>query len=163
LGWSAFEGTHRFRKDVPAPPGAIGPVFEYDHSEGQAVVGGYVYRGTKVPAMVGAYLFADTYQGELRVLSIAGGKVAHRKLQAAHLEQVAVRALADHVEWDSAVAATLPEPYRATAADDAAAGRDLRSLVRTPKPNLPAWNIVEPAPADELRRYYQEGEARFGV
>jgi glucose/arabinose dehydrogenase len=82
MGWSAFEGTHRFRKDVPAPPGAIGPVFQYDHSQGQAVVGGYVYRGSKVPAMVGAYLFADTYQGILRVLSIDGGKVTTRDLQA---------------------------------------------------------------------------------
>ena len=32
--------------------------------------------------MVGAYLFADTYQGILRVLSTAGGKVTHRELQA---------------------------------------------------------------------------------
>jgi glucose/arabinose dehydrogenase len=82
LGWPAFEGSKRFRKDVAAPAGAIGPVFEYGHDEGQAVVGGYVYRGTKVPAMVGAYVFADTYQGVLRLLSLADAKVDHRELQA---------------------------------------------------------------------------------
>jgi membrane-bound lytic murein transglycosylase B len=86
-----------------------------------------------------------------------------RVARAAHVEQVAMRALADHPAWDADVLAALPEAYRQAAVDDAAAGRDLRSLVRTPKPELPAWTIVEPAPADELRRYYQEGEERFGV
>lgn len=90
------------------------------------------------------------------------GDADPRVARAAHEEQVLMRALADHPEWDSAID-RLPAAYRQTAVDDAAAGRDLRSLVRTPKPNLPAWTIVEPAPADELRRYYQEGEARFGV
>jgi glucose/arabinose dehydrogenase len=82
MGWSAFEGTHRFRKDVDAPAGAVPPVFEYGHDEGQAVVGGYVYRGKAIPAMVGAYLFADTYQGVLRLLAVDGTKVvAHRELR----------------------------------------------------------------------------------
>ena len=76
-----------------------------------------------------------------------------RVARAGHIEQVAMRALADHPDWDAAVAKRLSAAYRQAAVDDAAAGRDLRSLVRTPKPNLPAWTIVEPAPADELRRY----------
>jgi membrane-bound lytic murein transglycosylase B len=91
------------------------------------------------------------------------GDADRRVARAGHVEQVAMRALADHPEWDAAVLAALPAAHRSAAVDDAAAGRDLRSLVRTPKASLPAWTIVEPAPADELRRYYQEGEARFGV
>ena len=79
MGWPAFEGTNRFRKDVAAPPGAIPPVFQYDHSVGQAVVGGYVYRGSKIPAMIGAYLFADTYQGVLRLLAVDGTKVVDQR------------------------------------------------------------------------------------
>lgn len=82
---------------------------------------------------------------------------------AGHIEQVAMRALADHPAWDAEVAAGLPPAYREAAVDAAAAGRDLRSLVRNPKPDLPAWTIVAPAPADELRRFYEEGQARFGV
>jgi hypothetical protein len=74
-----------------------------------------------------------------------------------------MRTLADHPAWDAEVATGLPAADRGAAVDDAAAGRDLRSLVRAPKPELPAWTIVEPAPADELRRDYQEGQARFGV
>jgi glucose/arabinose dehydrogenase len=68
LGWPAFEGTSRLRKDVAAPPGAVAPVYEYHHDKGQAVVGGYVYRGRAIPALVGAYLFTDTYTSRLQVL-----------------------------------------------------------------------------------------------
>ena len=84
LGWPAFEGTLRHRDDVAAPAGAVPPVFEYGRDEGQAVVGGYVYRGEAIPALRGAYLFADTYTAVLRALvgdrtrdfgEIAGGLV----------------------------------------------------------------------------------------
>jgi membrane-bound lytic murein transglycosylase B len=83
--------------------------------------------------------------------------------RAGHVEQVATRTLVDHPAWDGAVSAALAPAARATVVDDVAAGRDLRALVQAPKPDLPPWTIVDPAPADELRRYYQEGEARFGV
>jgi soluble lytic murein transglycosylase-like protein len=43
------------------------------------------------------------------------------------------------------------------------AGRELRALVRNPKPNLPAWRIVEPEPVDVLRGHYDAAEAEFGV
>jgi hypothetical protein len=82
--------------------------------------------------------------------------------RAGHEEQVLTRAIADHPDWDGALG-RLPAGVRQTAIGNVAASRDLRSLVRTPKPTLPAWTIVEPAPASELRSYYQEGEARFGV
>lgn len=86
-----------------------------------------------------------------------------RVARAGHEQQVALRALADHPEWDAEVAAALPPALRPVAAENAAANRSLRSLVRSPKPTLPAWTIVEAAPPDELRRYYEEGEATHGV
>jgi glucose/arabinose dehydrogenase len=60
-GWSAFEGTDRYNKDQ-SPAGTVGPVYEYQHSGnpgGCAIAGGYVYRGQKIPALQGAYLFGD--------------------------------------------------------------------------------------------------------
>ena len=36
------------------------PVAQYDHDDGTAIIGGYVYRGTDVPALQGQYVFGDT-------------------------------------------------------------------------------------------------------
>lgn len=61
FGWSAFEGTARYNDDQPAT-GTVGPVYEYQHTDqlgGCSITGGYVYRGSAIPALAGAYLFAD--------------------------------------------------------------------------------------------------------
>jgi hypothetical protein len=42
-----------------APAGLIDPVAQYDHDEGVAVVGGFVYRGSLVPGLQGHYVFGD--------------------------------------------------------------------------------------------------------
>lgn len=73
FGWNLLEGTHPFAADEA--PGAIAPVFEYGHDEGQSVVGGYVYRGSKIPDLGGVYIFADTYAAELRLLRLGEGSV----------------------------------------------------------------------------------------
>ena len=80
-----------------------------------------------------------------------------------HLQQVAYRALAVHPEWDAEEAAALPDDLRPVMAANVTAGRALRRPLRTPQTELPAWRIVEPAPAAELRSYYEEGEAVYGV
>lgn len=66
FGWSAFEGTHRFNDDQPSD-GHVPPVWEYEHSDddGCSVTGGYVYRGTAVPALYGAYVFGDYCSGKI--------------------------------------------------------------------------------------------------
>jgi hypothetical protein len=54
------------------------PVAQYRTSEGCAVTGGYVYRGSAVPALVGTYLFADFCSGTLMGIdaaSAAAGRV----------------------------------------------------------------------------------------
>jgi quinoprotein glucose dehydrogenase len=76
-GWSVREGAHRFK---PGPPGAqyIDPVIEYphlpslqpqamfpDHSIGLCVIGGYVYRGEKYPALDGVYVYGDYNLGTI--------------------------------------------------------------------------------------------------
>ena len=41
------------------PPDAVDPAYDYPHSVGQTVIGGYVYRGSKIKALRGIYVFAD--------------------------------------------------------------------------------------------------------
>jgi glucose/arabinose dehydrogenase len=60
-GWSLKEGKHPFKPVTgTAQPARTDPIFEYTHDRGeQAVIGGYVYRGTAIPDLQGTYFFAD--------------------------------------------------------------------------------------------------------
>lgn len=70
-GWVIREGAHCFDPLNPGVPPAvcasigpfgeplIDPDLEYDHSVGIAVIGGFVYRGSRFPALVGKYVFGD--------------------------------------------------------------------------------------------------------
>jgi glucose/arabinose dehydrogenase len=63
FGWNFFEGTSAY-EGVP-PPGlqVIPPVAEYTHQMGCSVTGGVVYRGSRLPAWQGIYLFGDYCSG----------------------------------------------------------------------------------------------------
>ena len=81
----------------------------------------------------------------------------------AHLQQLTYRRLAARPEWRDAVLAALPSELRAAATANADATADLRATV-VPGPNLPTtWRIVEPAPLDDLTRYYRDAEIEFGI
>ena len=60
-GWRVREGSiqNPAYPGVPTPPGAVNPIFDYPHTVGQIVIGGYVYRGQQIPQLRGSYVFAD--------------------------------------------------------------------------------------------------------
>jgi glucose/arabinose dehydrogenase len=86
-GWAVKEGTFEFNRlegpgGVPDdgtigdnspgdPANMIDPItgtmgtLQYDHSDGISITGGFVYRGTAIPELVGKYVFGD--------LAIRGG------------------------------------------------------------------------------------------
>src|SRR5207247_9692509 len=70
-GWRNREGAHdNVTSRPPAFLPVTDPIYEYDHTIGQSITGGYVYRGRALgPNYRGRYFFADFVQG--RVWSIA--------------------------------------------------------------------------------------------
>lgn len=95
------------------------------------------------------------------------GTSARALAAAAHAQQLAYRELADHPGWDARVRVLLPRSLRRVAADNVAARREFRSM-HSNRPadlatELPAWRIVAPRPAVELRRYYRHAERRYGI
>jgi glucose/arabinose dehydrogenase len=83
-GWHIKEGAHCFDQANPGAPNTqcpdagadneplIDPIIEYPHVSDQgepvgiAVIGGFVYRGTAIPELVGDYVFADYSTGFLQ-------------------------------------------------------------------------------------------------
>jgi len=58
-GWNIMEGLHCFNPASGCDQtGLTLPIAEYDHSVGEAVIGGYVYRGA-ITELQGKYVFAD--------------------------------------------------------------------------------------------------------
>jgi glucose/arabinose dehydrogenase len=67
-GWNTMEGKHCYTGASCNQAGLVLPLVEYPHTEGCSVTGGYVYRGTRVAALAGQYLFADYCSGFVRGL-----------------------------------------------------------------------------------------------
>ncbi len=64
-GWRCREGANDTSNagDCDASDSLIDPVTDYSHSLGNSITGGYVYRGSAIPELVGLYIFADYGSG----------------------------------------------------------------------------------------------------
>jgi glucose/arabinose dehydrogenase len=88
-GWPLKEGSFSFNRQANTvstntsglPAGLIDPVLEYDHTQGDAIIGGFVYRGAAIPELAGQYVFGDLSldgtqpRGRLFYGSLAGGQI----------------------------------------------------------------------------------------
>ncbi len=86
LGWNLMEGSFRFVRNGASSgyaantdgfdtSGLVGPIAEYDHDEGIAIIGGFVYRGAALPTFDGRYIFgefAPTFQSDGRLFYLDG-------------------------------------------------------------------------------------------
>ena len=84
-GWNIREAKHWFRPDGndAVRPDLIDPILEYHHDIGKSITGGSVYRGTRVPELVGKYVYADYVTGLLWALDYdeaAGSVIANYSL-----------------------------------------------------------------------------------
>jgi glucose/arabinose dehydrogenase len=80
-GWHIMEGFHCYEPPQGCNPNGLQlPIAEYGHDEGQSITGGYVYRGSAIPGLTGAYVLGDYVSGTIWVLQQEGGNWQRRVL-----------------------------------------------------------------------------------
>jgi glucose/arabinose dehydrogenase len=72
-GWSIMEGDRCLGGGQCEQTGLTLPTFQYNHREGCSVIGGYVYRGSAVPALQGLYFFGDFCHGWVHSFRFSNG------------------------------------------------------------------------------------------
>jgi glucose/arabinose dehydrogenase len=77
-GWNVYEGLHPRGSTAPAgaPPGVTMPVLEKGHAAPDSfatIAGGYVVRDPALPDLLGRYVYADTYLGDIRAATLGAG------------------------------------------------------------------------------------------
>ena len=73
-GWNWLEGRHNFKRRADEVTGTVAPAIEYSHQDGCSVIGGFVYRGSAVPALRGWYLYSDYCARFVRGFRLDGGR-----------------------------------------------------------------------------------------
>jgi glucose/arabinose dehydrogenase len=66
FGWNVAEGRHCYRSDSCDRSAFTAPIADYPHAQGCSITGGVVYRGSALPALDGAYFYADYCTNLLR-------------------------------------------------------------------------------------------------
>jgi hypothetical protein len=70
-GWNIMEGTLTYSSGNQV--GLELPIWEYNHSEGSAVIGGYLYHGSNLTALNSWYIYGDYGSGKIWALQYNAG------------------------------------------------------------------------------------------
>lgn len=83
-GWNVMEADRCYPlNDLSCDQdGLTGPIVYYTHADGCSVIGGYVYRGDRLPELGGTYLYGDFCSGKLLGLRYNGAGVTDHVLLA---------------------------------------------------------------------------------
>jgi len=80
FGWPNFEGVDCYQpSDGCDMTGWEEPTLAYNHEVGCSITGGYVYRGTALPELVGHYFYADWCNGMIRSFKYVDGQVTDER------------------------------------------------------------------------------------
>jgi glucose/arabinose dehydrogenase len=74
-GWNIMEGAHCFSASDCDSSGLEMPIAEYGREDGCSITGGYRYRGSRVGALHGAYIYGDFCSGKIWALRHDGQAV----------------------------------------------------------------------------------------
>jgi glucose/arabinose dehydrogenase len=73
-GWNIMEGKSCYNAATCVQTGLTLPLLDYDHSDGAcSITGGYVYRGSAIPALDGHYFYSDYCSGFLKSFRYSNG------------------------------------------------------------------------------------------
>ena len=65
-GWPVMEGRMALRSEVkPGPTAILPPVKDHPHTEANSVIGGPVYRGKRLPGLIGSFIYGDYITGTI--------------------------------------------------------------------------------------------------
>lgn len=158
-GWKIREGKSCYGAATCNTAGLIDPVVDYSHGEGRSATGGYVYRGSAVPALEGVYIYGDYWSGTIwglyfdpvtgepdpRVLVNAGGRFS--SFAEDHDGEIYVIAYAGSgahiyrvVEAGPPAQSTVPERLSETGCFDAADPQQPASGLIPYGVNAPLWS-----------------------
>jgi len=80
-GWNRLEGSLCFDPATGCTSvGTTLPELEYNTADGCAITGGYVYRGSEFPQLVGHYFYADYCVGVLRSFLFVNGSATSNRI-----------------------------------------------------------------------------------
>lgn len=87
-GWRCKEGTlcTGLSGCTCSDPTLTDPIYEYNHSVGCAVVGGYVYRGCAIPWLRGTYFYTDFCSADFFSFRLQNGQVTELTDRTAQLD-----------------------------------------------------------------------------
>ncbi len=72
-GWNTMEGDQCYDPpDACDQAGLTLPIASYTHAVGNSITGGYVYRGSAIPSLVGNYVYGDFGSGKIFALEKIG-------------------------------------------------------------------------------------------
>ena len=79
-GWNRMEGFHCFPQGgfECDQSGLELPIAEYGREGGCSITGGYVYRGSRLPSLYGAYVYGDFCSGKIWALRYDGTQVTEQ-------------------------------------------------------------------------------------
>ncbi len=76
-GWATMEGPGCFESAACDMSGLFVPQVAYGRDDGVSVIGGYVYRGSAIPEMVGRYFYSDFRSDWIRTFRYDGTVSEH--------------------------------------------------------------------------------------
>lgn len=79
-GWPILEGTHCYQSTVCNKNAYISPIYEFSHTFGRSITGGFVYRGNQLPCLRRKYIYGDFINGKIWALEYSENNVTTNEI-----------------------------------------------------------------------------------